>query len=262
MLPSHVTVGRWRAFACPHCAITFEKEWANAHFEPREGVAWIYEIRWTKCSGCKKAIITLEERVGVSNQGQVPGYHYETRAVHTLWPQTHEGIDPLTGLRDKKTFEGDLKKALETAAGNGDVLSLIYCDVDHIKKVNDTHGHPKGDIVLQAYGKLLERRTAGKGIAYRIGGEEFAVVLPRFELEIAAAVAETLRRTVEAAELTTDTAGKPLKVTSSFGVAGYPEHASDSNGLKSKADTALYSSKQAGRNRVTSFHPGSDNQDG
>lgn len=123
----------------------------------------------------------------------------------------------------------------EEARKAGDVVSLVYCDIDFFKAVNDAHGHPTGDEVLRAYGSLVDKRMRGKGTLYRIGGEEFAILLPRFERDVAAAQAESFRKHIEATR---------------FGVAAFPEDASNPTDLARKADAALYLAKQGGRNRV------------
>jgi diguanylate cyclase (GGDEF)-like protein len=200
---------------------------------------------------CANPIITLEEEAGTADElADFSAVRYIVRAAHVLWPQTFRGIDPLTGVHDKQTFEGDLRKALEDAGKAGDVVSLVYCDIDHFKTVNDTHGHPAGDGVLRAFGGLLDQRVRGKGTVYRVGGEEFAILLPRFEREVAAAQAESLQKLIEAGRLADDALGRPLKITSSFGVASYPDDAASPADLARKADEALYRAKQAGRNRV------------
>jgi diguanylate cyclase (GGDEF)-like protein len=251
MQPSELTSAKWKPFDCPYCHVTFEKEWATARFRPYPTSASAYRIRWAACSVCANPIITLEDEAGTADElADFSTVRYIVRAAHLLWPQVFRGIDPLTGVHDKQAFETDLPAALESARRAGDVLSLVYCDVDLFKAVNDEHGHPTGDEVLRAYGGLVEKRLRGKGTVYRIGGEEFAILLPRFEREVAGAQAESLRKQIESASLANDSGGRPLKITSSFGVAGFPEDASTPADLTRKADEALYRAKVEGRNRV------------
>jgi two-component system, cell cycle response regulator len=200
---------------------------------------------------CANPIVTLEEESATPDQmADWSAVRFIVRAAHLLWPQTFRGIDPLTGVHDKQTFEADLRSALDEARKAGDVVSLVYCDIDHFKTVNDTHGHPVGDAVLRAFGALVDRRLRGKGTVYRIGGEEFAILLPRFEREVAGAQAESLRKLIEAGRLADDSAGRALSVTSSFGVAAFPEDGGAPADLTRAADEALYHTKQQGRNRV------------
>ena len=132
---------------------------------------------------------------------------------------------------------------MEGAGRYGEPLSLIMVDVDHFKKVNDTHGHVTGDKVLKGVAEILKKKVRG-GSAYRYGGEEMAVLLPKAELEGAVQVAERLRAAIEAHKI----AG--VKVTASFGVAQFEPGLADPPALVEKADQALYKAKEGGRNRV------------
>jgi diguanylate cyclase (GGDEF)-like protein len=251
MPAGELTVRKWKPFECPYCRVTFEKDWTTADFRPYPTFASVYKIRWAACSVCANPIVTLEEEGGTADEfGDFSSIQYIVRAAHLLWPQTFRGIDPLTGVHDKAAFQGDLEAALESARKASDVVSVVYCDIDHFKAINDEHGHSVGDEVLRAYGGLLDRRLQGKGTVYRIGGEEFALLLPRFEREVAAAQAEAVRRQVEGARLANDARGRALKVTSSFGVAAFPEDAGGPAELARCADEALYRAKSGGRNRV------------
>jgi diguanylate cyclase (GGDEF)-like protein len=125
-------------------------------------------------------------------------------------------------------------------------LALVLGDVDKFKHVNDTYGHPTGDEVLRVIANTMKRTTAGKGKTYRYGGEELAVLLPNFSAEEAAALAERIRKDIQA----TSVGAKQIKVTISFGVAELPTHASTAEELIESADVALYSAKRLGRNLV------------
>ncbi|MBI3854573.1 MAG: GGDEF domain-containing protein [Planctomycetes bacterium] len=151
--------------------------------------------------------------------------------------------DGLTGLWTKRHFLTQAKALMEAAARYGEPLSLIMVDVDHFKKVNDTHGHVTGDKVLKGVAEVLKKKVRG-GSAYRYGGEEMAVLLPKAELEGALQVAERLRAGIEAHKI----AG--VKVTASFGVAQFEPGLADPPAFVEKADQALYQAKESGRNRV------------
>ena len=250
--PTEVTSRPWKPFECPYCHVTFEKDWDTVRFQPYPTFASRFQIRWAACSVCANPIVALEEETAAADElADFTTVRYLVRGAHVLWPQVFRGIDPLTGARDKKTFEGELRGTLEGARKTGDVVSLVYCDIDLFKTINDAHGHPVGDEVLRGYGALVDKRIGSKGTVYRIGGEEFAVLLPRFEKDVAAAQAESLRKHVEAARLASDAGGHALKVTSSFGVAAFPEDGGDAESLARSADAALYAAKQGGRNRVS-----------
>jgi len=151
--------------------------------------------------------------------------------------------DGLTGLWTKRHFLTQAALAIEASRRYGEPLALIMADVDHFKKVNDTHGHLAGDRVLQGVAAILRNRVRG-GSAFRYGGEEMAVLLPKTGPEEAAQVAERLRKAIEARKI----AG--IRVTASFGVAGLNASMADSAALVEGADRALYRAKESGRNRV------------
>ncbi|NIZ92416.1 diguanylate cyclase [Kineococcus rubinsiae] len=155
--------------------------------------------------------------------------------------------DPLTGLRNRRRFSEDLSGALERARPEGRPTAVVLLDVDHFKRINDTHGHAVGDRVLIAVAEAL-RRTARYDDVVRYGGEEFVVVLPDHDATAAAARAEQLR--AACAELQLVAAGVRLRVTLSAGVAASPEHGSTPDDLLLTADRALYAAKEAGRDRV------------
>lgn len=147
----------------------------------------------------------------------------------------------MTGTLNRAALNRDLPQAVETASPETP-LSLVMVDVDHFNKVNNTHGHPKGDEVLRGIGARLA--AVAKGTVYRYGGEELAIILSNHAADEGATVAERARRAVEGAAV----AG--VTVTASFGVSCAPDHAKDLTGLVSTADKALYDAKRLGRNLV------------
>ena len=165
------------------------------------------------------------------------------RAVHDA--ERRAVVDPLTGLRNRREFERTLATA-GRASGSG--ASLIYIDLDHFKKLNDTLGHPAGDAALKHVARLLEAAVRDGDLVARIGGEEFAVWLPRTPLREGMEVAERIRRSV--AERPLRWSGSVYPLTTSCGIASCPELVGDVLNLPAAADAALYRAKQAGRNRV------------
>jgi diguanylate cyclase (GGDEF)-like protein len=127
-------------------------------------------------------------------------------------------------------------------------MALVLVDVDRFKTINDTHGHPTGDVVLGTLGRLLRDVCRETDIAARFGGEEFALVLPATDHEGAAVLAERVRTAVEAVDA-------PVAFTVSLGVAALGTHASDARSLLAAADVALYRAKRRGRNRVVVARP-------
>jgi len=156
--------------------------------------------------------------------------------------------DPLTGLYNRRFMEESIARELVRAARNGYPVSLVMCDIDHFKSVNDDYGHQAGDRVLRALGKLLRQRCRSSDIPCRYGGEEFLLVFPDMPGDIAMEWAEHARAAVEA--LVVRHEGKIVRVTASFGVAVYPTHGTTARQVMSAADHAQYAAKTAGRNQV------------
>lgn len=152
--------------------------------------------------------------------------------------------DALTGIPNRRTFESTLERELSRANRNGEQVTLVMIDIDHFKKLNDTHGHQIGDEVLRKTGRALANGSRGFDTPARYGGEEFAVVLPSCSAAESLPAGERYRTMIFEQDL-------PVPVTASAGVATYPTHASDAASLIKAADEALYESKRTGRNRVT-----------
>lgn len=161
--------------------------------------------------------------------------------------------DGLTGLYNHRTFYVLLADELTRAKRFKRPVSLLLLDIDHFKRVNDTHGHLAGDAVLRELGGLLGRQARAINRVCRYGGEEITVILPETGLEAAANVAERLRAVVEAQPF--DANSVPIRITVSIGVASFPVHADGAAALVAAADTALYAAKQRGRNRVVRYEP-------
>ena len=139
-------------------------------------------------------------------------------------------------------------------------LSLIFCDIDHFKAINDNYGHHYGDIILREVGELLSggmghlkvvSRLRKSDIIARYGGEEFVVILPETTSENAAVAAEKMRTALENYQFEIN--ADKISVTMSFGVAGLDENVVDAQDLVQRADHAMYKAKESGRNRVEVF---------
>jgi len=163
----------------------------------------------------------------------------------------HRGqTDARTGLFNAGRFDELLLGTLSEARGEGSSFALLIADIDHFKLVNDVYGHPAGDKVIQQIGTVLSSIARTNDVAARIGGEEFALILPRSDLDGALSFAERLRRRVADEPFETGSEGKPLSITTSVGVALFPDDADTAPALYARADAALYVAKRSGRNRV------------
>lgn len=157
-------------------------------------------------------------------------------------------IDGLTGLINHRTFQRGFDVMLAREERRAGTLSLLICDIDHFKKINDGHGHPFGDKVLKAVADILRRAVRSVDLAARYGGEEFALVLEGSGEQGGLQMAERIRREIENMVLQSENG--PVRVTLSLGLAVYPGHGADKERLISRADQALYRAKKQGRNRV------------
>ncbi|HEV2762855.1 MAG TPA: sensor domain-containing diguanylate cyclase [Pyrinomonadaceae bacterium] len=153
--------------------------------------------------------------------------------------------DALTGCVNRRCFEMQLERDLHLATRTRQPVSLVMLDLDDFKRVNDTYGHEKGDVVLRLLADAMRSELRGVDTAARYGGEEFAVILPQAGLEGALQAAERLRARVEQTEIP-----GVGRVTASFGVATFPLHAATRDNMVAVADSALYDAKRLGRNRV------------
>jgi diguanylate cyclase (GGDEF)-like protein len=162
--------------------------------------------------------------------------------------QEQAAVDSLTGLVNRRSFDGALQVALDAPCGTGTGLVLI--DVDAFKTINDTHGHPVGDDVLVHLAGVLRRQVrADDAVLSRLGGDELAVLLPGCTLEVAARRADELLSAVRAEPLVLAD-GTLLSLSIRVGVAHLPQRTGDLRALYSAADRALYDAKRGGRGRV------------
>jgi len=157
--------------------------------------------------------------------------------------------DFLTNLANRRHFMALAEQELSRTLRYGGPLSVLMMDVDHFKRVNDTYGHKTGDLVLRSFADLSRHALREVDAIGRIGGEEFAVVLPQTDAREALDAAERLRKLTEDAEIALEQ-GLPLHFTVSIGVATLAGTSTNIDTLLSQADQALYKAKKSGRNRV------------
>ena len=183
-----------------------------------------------------KRIVTLERSLRHANE--------ENRRLSIT--------DPLTGAFNRRYLMEQLPREIDRAARYGRQLSVIMCDVDHFKRINDTYGHQIGDEVLKWFVTNLNQTVRASDWVARYGGEEFVVVLPETNIGNGAVAAEHLRAQVAAQPFTIGATN--FLVTASFGASGWKgtvPGGSTLDALMAKCDASVYASKAAGRNRVT-----------
>jgi diguanylate cyclase (GGDEF)-like protein len=155
--------------------------------------------------------------------------------------------DALTGVLNRRAMEEALSQETARAHRHGHALSMVMLDIDHFKRVNDTHGHPGGDQVLRSFAKVTSSVLREGDVLFRYGGEEFAVLLPHTALEGALNAAQRMLSAVAATPF--DVAGAILSLTASAGVACLTPKGNGA-ALVAQADAALYAAKNSGRNRA------------
>jgi diguanylate cyclase (GGDEF)-like protein len=159
--------------------------------------------------------------------------------------------DGLTGLYNRRYFDEQLRRVIAETDRFGGTSSLILVDIDDFKAVNDTYGHEAGDAVLRQLGKILSDGVRTVDICARYGGEELVILLPQTPIGGATELAERLRAAV--ADRAVLFEGTAIRVTASFGIAGYPETVPHGDWLFPAADRALYQAKEKGKNCVKSL---------
>ncbi|CAG0995013.1 partial putative signaling protein, partial [Methylophilaceae bacterium] len=162
--------------------------------------------------------------------------------------------DGLTHLPNRALFSDRLQQALAAAKRERNHLALMFLDLDKFKPINDTYGHAVGDLLLKEAAQRIQDCLRASDTAARIGGDEFVVLLPIIEAEQdAGMVGEKIRNAlIQPFEL----AGHTLHISSSIGVAVYPQHGADEKLLVKSADIAMYHAKKNGRDNVKLYQPG------
>jgi diguanylate cyclase (GGDEF)-like protein len=167
------------------------------------------------------------------------------RALEADQRAAHAVSDRLTGLANRRKFEEIVSQAEPRGPRTG---ALVYTDLDRFKSLNDALGHPAGDAALIHFARIIQSQIRGGDIAARVGGEEFAVWLPKADLDTGARIAERIR--IRLGTTPWDWNGRAWPLSASFGVAACPETGPTLKALPAQADAALYVAKNSGRNRV------------
>lgn len=158
--------------------------------------------------------------------------------------------DALTGLYNLRFFKSTYEKLFRNARLQHHEFSLLMVDIDHFKRINDTYGHPVGDIVLRELAQILKSTCEGMEIVSRTGGEEFCVILPKSSRADALRLAERIRIRVEGHDFIIRNGEEPLRVTVSIGLSELQERDHSAEQFLSRTDEALYRAKENGRNQV------------
>lgn len=158
--------------------------------------------------------------------------------------------DALTGVGNRRAFDRDILTMIADAESSGAPMSLCLFDIDHFKKFNDRYGHPLGDIALKRVAATVKNCLRSGDIVHRYGGEEFAVLLPLADVEVAKLTIERIRQTISSVRLRRRDTNEDLgNLTASFGIAVF-QQGDDAPALIERADSLLYTAKNNGRNRI------------
>ncbi len=246
------TTNQWADFVHPD---DIENAWKSIN-DVLEGHTTVHELvyRMRTKSGAYKWILDRAKVVERDAEGKavrMTGSHadYTERKQLELELTRQAHLDYLTGLYNRRHFMEQGEKELSRAIRYNTPLSVLMLDIDFFKNVNDTHGHQVGDIVLQELAKICRSTLRQVDIAGRLGGEEFAILLPEAEAKEALEVAERLRETVAKMDVVIPT-GLPIHFTVSIGVTTLDKKNINLDILINQADKALYQAKETGRNRV------------
>jgi diguanylate cyclase (GGDEF)-like protein len=168
--------------------------------------------------------------------------HQETRQLSIT--------DGLTGVWNRRYLEMTLRKEIERAQRFGRPLSVLMLDIDRFKRVNDKHGHQRGDeVLIEVTRRILGEIRSNIDVVGRYGGEEFVILLPETPSGGARVVAEKIRNSMRGTPFISSS-GEPVSVTVSMGISTYPEDGASSEELLGRADSAMYRAKAEGRDRV------------
>jgi diguanylate cyclase (GGDEF)-like protein/PAS domain S-box-containing protein len=221
----------------------------------RDGT-WQSEI-WNRC---KNGDVFLDwlSITAVRNDEDVVTHYVTTHTDITLRKAAEDEIkhlafyDPLTHLPNRRLLNDRLHQAVTQAKRNKTRLALLFIDLDHFKPVNDVHGHQAGDELLNAVAHRLKVCVRESDTVARIGGDEFVVLLSNIETALdATGVAEKIHELLKRPFTLVE--GQKVSISSSTGIALYPDHGGDETTLSSHADAAMYQAKAAGRDRFVMF---------
>jgi len=251
----HVTPASTPDISCAHLAGAAESDCLCVPLlAQREILGMLYLQKPPASSSARSAYEDASQEFGPDTQQQALTLaHYLSLALSNIKLQVslrqQAYRDPLTGLFNRRYLEETLKREIYRAQRHKTPLGIIMLDLDRFRNFNNTYGHGAGDLVLHELGQFLQNNVRKEDVACRYGGEEFTLILPGASLDITRNRAETLRQKVQQMKVyyndqTLD------QITTSAGVAIFPEHGPTGEAVLQAADLALYSAKYMGSNKV------------
>ena len=206
-------------------------------------ISWIHSVVKPK----NKAAIILSLGIDITERKQA-----EEKMIKMAT------IDPLTGMNNRRSFQIEFAREIASAKRYGNELALFYLDLDQFKIINDTSGHETGDRLLRQVSRALEEVIRGSDILSRIGGDEFTLIMPNAEKQGIESLANKINERLMAIDFSAD--DNIYKVSTSIGIAIFPQHGVDEHELLSNADLAMYQAKESGRGQYHVFSASNDYQ--
>ncbi|MBN4049427.1 GGDEF domain-containing protein [bacterium AH-315-N03] len=233
-------------------------DWHHASVMPKDGGWVVIDLtseRRTEVNGVPVTEKALSDDDQIILGGTVIRFE-----VHDIVEQAYDQAiqerltkDDLTGLLARRMFDIELASELAAAARHRYAFAVLVLDIDGVKKVNDRHGHMVGQGVISEVGRHIGSLIGDRGIACRLGGDEYAAGIPQADIGEGTALAEAIRQRIEQTEFTHE--GVQLSVTVSAGLAVFPAHGGTALEMLRRADDAMYVAKRAGGNAVRVYEP-------
>lgn len=235
-----------------------EVDWHHASVMPKDGGWIVIDLtgeRRTEVNGMRVSEMRLSDDDQIIVGGTVIRFELHDPVEQAFDQTIQERLtkDDLTGLLARRAFDIELASELAAAARHRTPLAVLVLDIDGVKKVNDRYGHMVGQGVIADVGKHIGSLVGERGIACRLGGDEYGIALRQTDLDAGLDAADAIRGHIERAEFTHD--GERLDVTVSAGVAIFPAHGGTALEMLRRADDAMYVAKRKGGNAVCLFAP-------
>jgi diguanylate cyclase (GGDEF)-like protein len=190
-----------------------------------------------------------EERIYVSMLTDLLSMALQN-ATHLDPSKDGKWVDQLTGVANRLYFQQRFESEIRRTENYRHALALFMFDIDELKKINDTHGHHAGDVVIKIMAEIVKKNTRGSDLVGRYGGDEFMVLITSTTEEQAVSFSENLREKISTTDIAIPGTEVPVRITISGGLAMFPTHGQSTSELFWAADDALYESKRQGRNRI------------